>query len=108
MSTRPPPDTVPGILKELGPGLIIAGSIVGSGELIATTLTGAEAGFWLMWLIILGCVIKVFVQIELGRYAIVNGKTTMAGMNEVPQAGLQTMGFRKIFLGLSDELTAYF
>ena len=50
-----PPVTIPGILRRLGPGLIIAGSIVGSGELIATTAVGAEAGFVLLWLILIGC-----------------------------------------------------
>ncbi len=79
-----PPRSVPGILRRLGPGLIIAGSIVGSGELIATTKTGAQAGFWLLWLIVIGCVIKLFAQVELGRYAISSGKTTMAALNEVP------------------------
>jgi Mn2+/Fe2+ NRAMP family transporter len=79
-----PPTNLGGILMRLGPGLIIAGSIVGSGELIGTTKTGAEAGFWLLWLIIIGCVIKVFVQVELGRDAIVRGKTTMAALSEVP------------------------
>lgn len=79
-----PPSTITGILSRLGPGLIIAGSIVGSGELIATTKTGAEAGFWLLWLILIGCVIKVFVQVELGRDAIVRGKTTMDALGEVP------------------------
>jgi len=79
-----PPETIPGILRRLGPGLIIAGAIVGSGELIATTKTGAEAGFWLLWLIIIGCVIKLFTQIEFGRYAISSGKTTMAALDEVP------------------------
>ncbi|MEM6916870.1 MAG: divalent metal cation transporter, partial [Verrucomicrobiota bacterium] len=43
--TRNPPQTRAGILRSLGPGLILAASIVGSGELIATTRTGAEAGF---------------------------------------------------------------
>src|SRR6476620_10374983 len=79
-----PPSTITGILGRLGPGLIIAGSIVGSGELIGTTKTGAEAGFWLLWLIVIGCVIKVFVQVELGRDAIVRGKTTMSALSEVP------------------------
>jgi len=79
-----PPVTIGGILRRLGPGLIIAGSIVGSGELIATTKTGAEAGTWLLWLIVIGCVIKVFVQVEFGRYAIAEGRTSMEGMNEVP------------------------
>ena len=81
---RTPPHTPFGILRQLGPGLIIAGAIVGSGELIATTKTGAQAGFWLLWLIIIGCVIKVFVQVEFGRYAISSGRTTMAAMDEVP------------------------
>jgi len=88
--TENPPTTIGGILMRLGPGLIIAGSIVGSGELIATTLTGAKAGFWLLWLIILGCVIKVFVQVELGRYSIVTGKTSMDGILEVPGPRLST------------------
>ncbi|NQU26525.1 MAG: Nramp family divalent metal transporter [Candidatus Nealsonbacteria bacterium] len=79
-----PPQTVRGILGRLGPGLIIAGSIVGSGELIATTKTGAQAGFWLLWLILIGCVIKLFAQVEFGRYAISSGKTAMAALNEVP------------------------
>jgi Mn2+/Fe2+ NRAMP family transporter len=83
-SVEAPPQTIPGILRRLGPGLIIAGSIVGSGELIATTKTGAQAGFWLLWLIIIGCVIKVFTQVELGRYTITYGKATMAALDEVP------------------------
>lgn len=82
--TEAPPTTIPGILRRLGPGMILAGSIVGSGELIATTKTAASAGFDLLWLIIIGCIIKVFCQIELGRYTIVNGRTTMDGLNEVP------------------------
>ena len=79
-----PPRTVVGIVRKLGPGLIIAGSIVGSGELIATTKTGAEAGFWLLWLIVIGCVIKFFTQVEFGRYAISSRTTTMAALNQVP------------------------
>src|SRR6185436_4763321 len=73
-----------GILKQLGPGLIISAIIVGSGELIVTPKLGAAVGFQLLWFIILGCFIKVFVQIELGRFAIANGLTTLQAMNSVP------------------------
>ena len=79
-----PPMHPLGVIRYLGPGLIIAGSIVGSGELIATTKAGAEAGFTLLWLIMIGCVVKVFVQIEFGRYAIISGKTTLRALDEVP------------------------
>ncbi len=81
---KDPPTSIRGILRQLGPGLIIAGSIVGSGELIATTAVGAEAGFVLLWLIIIGCLIKVFVQIEFGRFTITSGRTTLDGLNMVP------------------------
>ncbi|MCB9950623.1 MAG: Nramp family divalent metal transporter [Planctomycetaceae bacterium] len=64
--------------------MVIAGSIVGSGELIATTKTGAQAGIWLLWLIIAGCLIKVFVQIELGRHSISRGETTLSALNQFP------------------------
>lgn len=73
-----------GLLRQLGPGLIISASIVGSGELIVTTKTGAENGFLLLWFIIFACVIKVFVQIELGRHVITRGVTMLEAMNEVP------------------------
>jgi Mn2+/Fe2+ NRAMP family transporter len=96
-STRDAPTTIPGILRNVGPGMILAGSIVGSGELIGATRTGAEAHFDFLWLIIIGCIIKVFAQIELGRYAITNGKTTLAALNEVPGPMIQVeVGQRKM------------
>ena len=80
----PAPTHLKGILSHLGPGMILAGSIVGSGELIATTATGAQANFSFLWLILLGCIVKVFTQIELARYAVSSGKTTLVMLNEVP------------------------
>lgn len=79
-----PPRGFWNVLRKLGPGMILAGSIVGSGELIATTLTGARAGYSFLWLILLGCVIKVFVQIEFARYSISSGKTTLRAFFDVP------------------------
>ena len=87
-----PPTRIFSILRCVGPGLIVAGSIVGSGELIATTKTGAEAGFSLLWLILLGCVVKVFAQIEFGRYAIISGKTTLRALDEVPGPRIKGRG----------------
>ncbi|MDA8743609.1 Nramp family divalent metal transporter [Rubripirellula amarantea] len=91
-STVDPPTQIFSILRCVGPGLIVAGSIVGSGELIATTKTGAEAGFSLLWLILLGCVVKVFAQIEFGRYAIISGKTTLCALDEVPGPRIKNRG----------------
>ena len=81
---KEPPHTFFTAMRQIGPGLILAASIVGTGELINTTSLGAKAGFSLLWLILLSCVIKVFVQVELGRYAITHGQTTLAAFDTLP------------------------
>jgi len=82
-----PPATLWAALRKIGPGIILAGTIVGSGELILTTSLGAKHGFVFLWLILFSCVIKVFVQIELGRYAISSGKPTLGAFNDLPGRG---------------------
>lgn len=79
-----PPTTFKGKLRHLGPGFILSASIVGSGELIATTNFGAEAGFVCLWIIILSCLVKVALQLEFGKHAIYSGKTTMGAFNDLP------------------------
>lgn len=71
-------------IKHLGPGFILSASIVGSGELIATTTLGAEAGFVALWVILVSCLVKVAVQLEFGKQAIISGKTAMQLFNELP------------------------
>ncbi len=87
-ATQEPPQTLGRALLKIGPGLILAGAIVGTGELIATTNVGAKAGFVLLWLVVLSCIIKIFVQIELGRYTISSGETTLSGFRRLPAPGL--------------------
>lgn len=86
-AVEPPPVTLGRALRRIGPGLILAGAIVGTGELIATTDLGARFGFSLLWLVLLSCFIKVFVQVELGRHAISSGQTTLASFASLPGPG---------------------
>lgn len=79
-----PPASLWQALKKIGPGIILAGSIIGSGELILTTSLGAQEGYICMWLILFSCVIKVFVQVELGRNAISSGMPTLGALDALP------------------------
>jgi hypothetical protein len=92
-SVSEPPQTLWQSLSHLGPGIILASSIVGSGELIATTIVGAEAGFVLLWLIILGCAIKVAVQVEIGRTTLTWGRTPLDAFNRVPGPRFAGLGW---------------
>ena len=63
---------------------MLASSIVGSGEVIATTTLGAQVGYAALWIVLVSCAIKPVVQAELGRYTIVTGNTGLEGFNAVP------------------------
>ncbi|QUH03641.1 Nramp family divalent metal transporter [Saccharopolyspora erythraea] len=85
---RTPPTTFTGRLRHLGPGLVLSAAIVGSGELIVTTSMGARAGFALLWLVILSTGVKVWIQMELARWTILNGRTALEGFSHVgPKVG---------------------
>ena len=83
-SVLKPPQRFFSILGRIGPGLILTSTIVGSGELVATTVLGAEQGYALLWLILVSCVVKIVVQNELGRYAIGTGETTLEAFDKLP------------------------
>ena len=79
-----PPSTFFEKLKFLGPGFILSASIVGSGELIATTVLGAEGGFITFWVILVSCLIKVAIQLEFGKNTIISGKPLMISFSSLP------------------------
>jgi len=79
-----PPRNPRAILRRLGPGMILAASIVGSGELIATTTLGAQVGYVALWVILLTCLIKPAIQAEMGRYTIASGETGLEAYNRLP------------------------
>ncbi len=81
---REPPTSLKGKLGQLGPGFILSAAIVGSGELIATTTLGAEAGFVTFWVVMVSCLVKVTLQLEFGKHAIYSGETVMAAFNRLP------------------------
>lgn len=83
-----PPGSLSRRLGFLGPGLILSASIVGSGELIATTVLGAKAGFVTFWVILLSCLVKVAVQLEFGKNAILSGRPLMEEFNRFGGPGL--------------------
>jgi Mn2+/Fe2+ NRAMP family transporter len=71
-------------LAAIGPGIVVAGSVIGGGELINTPLQAAKFGFVLLWVVLLSCVIKYFLQIEIARHCLVHNRTTVQALNQVP------------------------
>lgn len=79
-----PPTTTRGRLRYLGPGMITSAAVVGSGELITTTSLGAQAGFALLWLIVISTLVKIWIQMELATYTILKGEPALEAYSRVP------------------------
>jgi Mn2+/Fe2+ NRAMP family transporter len=86
-----PPRGLVESLRYLGPGLVLTASIVGAGELVATTALGAKAGFVALWVILLSCAVKVALQLEFGRHTVQTGETCFAALDRA--AGPRPGGF---------------
>src|SRR5688572_26683316 len=78
------PRGLAGLLVLIGPGIVVAGSVIGGGELINTPVQAAQFGFVLLWAVILSCLIKFFLQVEIGRHCLVHGRTTIEAFNACP------------------------
>ena len=58
-----PPRGILPTLGARGPGIIVAGAVIGGGELINAPIQAATFGFVLLWAALLACVLKYFLQV---------------------------------------------
>lgn len=63
----------------MGPGAVMIGLAVGSGELILWPWITAKFGPSMMWAAALGVFVQVWVQIEIGRWAVSTGESAFTG-----------------------------
>ncbi len=84
VETKEAPKGMLDVLSAIGPGIVLSGAVIGSGELLVTTRMGAQFGYIFLWGVILCCVIKYFVQIELGRFCISTNLTSVPAFNRFP------------------------
>ena len=82
--TAEPPERMGGRFRFLGPGMITSAAVVGSGELLTATTLDAQVGFMLLWLVLISTFLKVWVQIEQGRWSISTGRVAVSGHDDVP------------------------
>ena len=75
---RAPGDLVSRV-RILGPGLVLAATAVGVGDLVSTMVAGQEYGFTFVWAVILAAVLKYFMTEALGRWHLASGETIISG-----------------------------
>ena len=55
-------------LRELGPGIVIAATGLGAGDLIAASVAGAKYGVAILWAAVLGAILKFTLNEGLARW----------------------------------------
>lgn len=73
------PTSFGGKLKIVGPGLIIAATGVGAGDMVTSLVAGTNYGTTLIWAIVLGAIIKFALVEGMGRYYMATGQTIIEG-----------------------------
>ncbi|MEX2174033.1 MAG: Nramp family divalent metal transporter [Pirellulaceae bacterium] len=67
-------------LAIIGPGLVVAATGVGAGDLATGAFTGSKLGVAILWAVVLGAVLKFAVNEGLARWQLVTGETLLEGV----------------------------
>lgn len=73
----------PKLRKIIGPSFIILGLGLGSGEIIMWPYLTSNYGLGMVWGIIVGITMQFFINMEVERYAIVNGESIFVGFTRM-------------------------
>jgi len=66
-------------LKDIGPGLVIAATGLGAGDLIVASVAGAKYGTTILWAAVLGALMKYVMNEGLARWQLKTGTTLLEG-----------------------------
>ena len=68
------------LLSVLGPGMLVAATGVGAGDLATSAFTGNKLGLAILWAVIAGALIKYILNEGLARWQLVTGDTLLEGV----------------------------
>ncbi|MEU2393824.1 Nramp family divalent metal transporter [Streptomyces sp. NPDC007369] len=65
--------------RSIGPGMVVAATGVGAGDLVATLIAGSKFGYTLLWAAVIGCLVKISLAEAAGRWHLATGRTLFEG-----------------------------
>ena len=67
----------------VGPGLVVAATGVGAGDLATTMVAGSSYGYTLLWAAVVGCLVKIALAEATGRWHLASESTIFAGWSSL-------------------------
>lgn len=83
----------------IGPGLIVAATGVGAGDLVAALVAGTKFGLVFLWAIIIGSILKFALNEGVGRWHLLSGKTILNGWTSLGKWATGYFGVYSIIWG---------
>ena len=72
-------------LKYLGPGIVVAATGIGAGDMIAAAVGGSSYGYTILWAVIIGALLKFALNEGVGRWQLETGSSIPeAWINKLP------------------------
>jgi len=68
-----------GLLAAIGPGILVAATGVGAGDLATAAFTGGQLGVAVLWAVVLGAALKFALNEGLARWQLASGSTLLEG-----------------------------
>ena len=65
--------------RYIGPGIVVAATGVGAGDLVAALIAGSNFGYTLLWAAVIGCLVKISLAEACGRWHLATGRTLFDG-----------------------------
>jgi Mn2+/Fe2+ NRAMP family transporter len=87
--------------KIIGPGLVVAATGIGAGDLVATMVAGSNYGYALLWAVILGVVVKIVLVEGAGRWTLATGRTIFDGWKGLGLWAVVYFGIYVVIWGFS-------
>jgi hypothetical protein len=76
------PEPVP-LRRMVGPGVILAGLSIGSGEFVLWPRLTADFGFAVFWACWIGVTLQLFLNLEIERYTLATGESAVTGFQRL-------------------------
>ena len=92
-----PPRGWAGLVRVAGPGIVVAATGVGAGDLVAAAKAGATYGLPVLWTAALGALLKFALAEGIGRWQLATGTTVIEGWSRLLAAPLRA-GFLAYFV----------
>ena len=94
-----PPTTMGEKLRQVGPGIVVAATGVGTADLITSIVIGTSFGMTFVWAIIVGAILKYFLNEGVGRWYLATGQTMIDGWHSLGKWATGYFGVYSVIWG---------